>query len=58
MLSTRVLRPPAPGDLGIIHALDSSDADQESRTSAIVISGGDSDGKVTAYVSLSKFPPV
>jgi hypothetical protein len=45
-------------EIGIIHALDSSDADQESRTSAIVISAGDSDGKVTAYVSLSKFPPV
>ena len=45
-------------EIGIIHALDSSDADQKSRTSAIVISAGDSDGKVTAYVSLSKFPPV
>ena len=45
-------------EIGIIQALDSSDADQESRTSAIVISAGDSDGKVTACVSLSKFPPV
>jgi hypothetical protein len=45
-------------EIGIIRALDSSDKDQESRTAAIVITGGDSDGKVTAYATLSKFPPV
>ena len=45
-------------EIGIIRALGASDKDQESRTAAITITGGDSDGKVTAYVTLSKFPPV
>lgn len=45
-------------EIGIIHALDATDGEQELRTAPIVISGGDSDGQVTAYTALSKFPPV
>lgn len=45
-------------EIGIVRALDSSDADQESRTAAIEITGGDSDGQLTAHTSLSKFPPI
>lgn len=45
-------------EIEIIGALDATDGDQESRTAAIVVTGGDSDGEVTAYASLSKFPPV
>lgn len=43
---------------GIIRALDPSDHDTEERTASITVSDPVSDGHITTYASLSKFPPL
>ncbi len=45
-------------EAGIIRALQSLDHDVEERTASITISDSISDGHVTAYSSLTKFPPL
>lgn len=44
--------------VGLIRALDPTDRDVESRTASIKISDPAGDGHLTAYASLSKFPPL
>jgi hypothetical protein len=43
---------------GIIRRLDQKDKVAETRTASITISDSVSDGKLTAHISLSKFPPL